>query len=202
MRAQIVKMGIDAALAGMKKILPGVVLSYDAETSTCSVKPAVHRLVPTAEDPDEDYVEEEPVLQNVPVLWPRGRNFRVLGTLEAGDSVLLLVSDRDISGWRRSGKASEPDNAQKHAWSSAVALPGLEADGHEMDTPTDAAALASALDAFGQAVAELPDPTSPSTALTAIIGILDAARAVWGGPLATPPAPLASVASATLKLED
>ncbi len=130
----------------MAKTLPGVVVSYDATSKTCSVQPAVHLLVPTEADPDEDYVEELPVLLDVPVAWPRAQGYSLVGSLSPGDSVLLVACDRDISGWRRSGKASEPDTAQVHSWSSAIAIPGLQPDSGGFATPSDKAALASDLD--------------------------------------------------------
>jgi Phage protein Gp138 N-terminal domain len=196
--ARAIRAGVTGGLRGVAKTLPGIVVSYDSATETCSVQPAVHQLVPVEYDLDEDHVEELPILYDVPVAWPRAKGYSLVGELEAGDSVLLVAFDRDVSGWRRSGKASEPDTALAHAWSSAVAIPGLQPDEPCFEAPGDAAALASALDAFGRVVAALPDPTSPATALTAIIGILEAARAVWG-PL---PTPLGTCGSTILKLDE
>ena len=127
--------------------LPGIIVSYDSGTQTASVQPAVNRWVPDESSPDEDLSEPLPVLQSVPVMWPKGRNFAFAGTLSAGDPVLLVCIDRDMSGWRSSGAQSDPQDARLHDWSSAVAIPGLvPATTSFSPAPTDAAALASVLD--------------------------------------------------------
>lgn len=200
----VINKNIDRRMNSIAKALPGVVVSYDADSKTCSVKPAVHRLVPTAYDENEDYVEEIAVIPNVPVAWPCGRNFRVVGTLSPGDSVLLVACDRDISGWRRSGKASEPDSAQKHSWSSAIAIPGLEPDGEGFGEPGDAAALASMLDKLIRVLM-----TVGVGSATAVPAAVSAAFPGIAGTVVTPIPPgsalgpeVTTTGSAVLKLEE
>jgi len=144
--AAIIKAVIEKALRSTGVSLPGTVVSYDAGSQTATVRPGVHRLVPTLDDMDLDEVEELPALQDVPVCWPRGRGFSIVGELEAGDPVLLICQDRDISAWRRNGQPSEPDDARVHHWASAVAIPGLVPASNPISVPDDAAALASKLD--------------------------------------------------------
>jgi Phage protein Gp138 N-terminal domain len=144
--ADVINAAVNRATRNLGVALPGTVLLYNASARTCSVQPGVHRLVPSEEDQDIDEAEALPVLQDVPVIWPQGRNFRVNGTLAPGDPVMLVCLDRDMSGWQRTGEASEPDDARTHHWGSSVAIPGLVPDTNPFPAPTDAAALASKLD--------------------------------------------------------
>lgn len=126
--------------------LPGNVVSYDPDTETCYVQPGVHRRIPVAADDELDELEEMPILVNVPVAWPRGRGFACVGELAQGDPVLLVVMDRDITAWRRTGAPAEPEDAREGSWSSVVAIPGLQADVERFPVPSDKVALASLLD--------------------------------------------------------
>jgi len=184
--------------------LPGIIVSYDSGTQTASVQPAVNRWVPDESSPDEDLSEPLPVLQSVPVMWPKGRNFAFAGTLSAGDPVLLVCIDRDMSGWRSSGAQSDPQDARLHDWASAVAIPGLVPSTTSFSpAPTDAAALANVLDTLGRAVATLggaaPGPPSVIVATlpdvaAAVNAIILAFRVAW------PAIGSGTVGSAVLKL--
>lgn len=113
--ASLVRRLVDKRADTLAVSLPGTVESYDASSKTAVVRPGVHRLVPSMTDADLDELEELPAVR-VPVAWPRARGYSMVGTLSAGDPVLLICQDRDISGWRRSGKPSEPDDARTHVW--------------------------------------------------------------------------------------
>ncbi len=144
--AGVQNMAIDRKLRALAVALPGIVLSYDAVTETCSVQPAVHRLRPSKEDEDVDIVRECSPLQDVPVAWPRGFGFSLAGALRPGDPVLLLATDRDMGNWRGTGAAAEPFDARLHDWGSCVAIPGLVPRTNPFPPPSDAAALASRVD--------------------------------------------------------
>lgn len=128
---------------------PGIVKSFNAAERTCTVQPAVHRLVPAEDDELPDNVEEFKPLFNVPVLFLQFRGMRVVpptGALQPGDPVLLICFDRDASRWRDTGRAAEPADARLHDWQSCVAIPGLVPDTNPFPPPSDAAALGSKLD--------------------------------------------------------
>lgn len=200
--ADLMQAVVQRALRATGVSLPGTVESYDPATQTCTVRPGVHRLIPTLEDMDIDEVEELPALQCVPVCWPRGCGFSCVGTLAAGDPVLLICQDRDISGWRRTGHPAEPDDARIHHWGAAVAIPGLVPNSNPIPVPTDAAVLASKLDAFLRTVAALKDPTGPTdigTAMADAQAIIVAARTLTGSSGAGDPG-LLSTGSTVLRL--
>ncbi len=192
---------LDARDRRLSKALPGTVVTYNAATKTATVKPGVHRLVPSVSDPDDDEIEELPAIPDVPVCWPVGRGFAItpgIGLLP-GDPVLLVCCDRDISGWLRTGTPSDPDDARLHSWGSAVAIPGLVHSAYA-NTPVDAAALASRLDTIFRAISALPDPTTLPTVLTAVIGIINAVKLSY--PILAPSVPsVASCGSSILKVD-
>jgi len=202
--AEVMNNAADARERHFGVALPGIVLSYDSATQTASIQPAVNRWVPDESSPDEDLSEPLPALQSVPVMWPKGRNFSVTGTLAAGDPVLLVCIDRDMSGWRTSGAQSDPQDARLHDWSSAVAIPGLVPSTSPLPVPSDAAALASLvlaeLNKLWRALEAHTHPVSgavatPATAIATPVAI----AGLWDGAASGMNA-AASVASTILKL--
>lgn len=168
--AEVLGYALDKRERNTAKALPGTVVSYDEGAQTCSVTPGVHRLVPSADDEDVDETEPLPTLQDVPVCWLVGRGIQVKAKLQAGDSVLLIAMDRDIDGWMRSGKPAEPDDARMNSWGSAIAIPGLVPTSSPFPEPTDAAALASALNLLiGVLLAWVPVPLDGGAALKALL---------------------------------
>lgn len=129
---------------------PGIVTkvynNLGGRTFAIDVQPAVHRMLPTADDEDVDVYEEHAVQRYVSVMWLVGRGIQVNAKLEVGDTVLLVCMDRGINRWRASGAPSLPDDARQHDWSSCAAIPGLVPDTSPFPEPGDAAALASMLD--------------------------------------------------------
>jgi len=186
--------------------LPGNVVAY--ADGFADIRPGVRRLAPSETAFEPDYPEEIPVIPSVPVIWPRGRNFRIVGELGVGDPVLLVCADYDISGWLRSGKLSDPEDAREHSWGhGAVCIPGLIPDvGWSASAPADAAALASVVDAFGNQIAGLTPPTNPAETQAAVAFIIAAFNLAMNGvsfPSGLPsPSPTAGTCASDTLLTD
>lgn len=206
---------ISMRLAAMGGSCPGNVVSYDEDTETATVQLGVHRLLPLADDPDQDEVEEHPPVYSVPVAWPRARGYSVVGSLQAGDPVLLVACPRDISGWRRTGKPAAPGDARLGGSAGVVAIPGLEAAVSGFPTPSDAAALASKLDTLigiilGALAAQPLPGTPPGPPGTGDWSLFQATVALYFPAIASKPATPApadittddTTGSAILKLEE
>lgn len=200
--AQVISMAIDRKLRAVGKALPGTVVSYDAVTETCVVRPGVNRLVPSVQDDVPDDFEELPALQDVPVMWPRARGFSLVGSLGSGDTVFLVCCDRDISGWRATGQPSDPEDVRQHSWGSVVAIPGLVPDTNPFTTPGDAAALASRVEAelnsLRSAIETLRLAYTTHTHTDPVSG----STGVPSAPDTTSTPAVGSVGSALLKLEE
>ena len=94
--------------------MPGIVESYDPETRTASVQPALRKQLRSGR------TITAPLLQEVPVILP-SPDFIVM----PGSHCLLIFADFCIDGWYESGMPVNPPSAQKHDLSDAFALVGL-----------------------------------------------------------------------------
>src|SRR5690606_25172721 len=90
---------------------------------TADVLPTIH--VPSLDDDGNKTTEELPLLQSVPVAFPRGGPFSLTWELAKGDHVLLVFSTWNLGEWFGSGNAGDPGDVTTHGLSGAVAIPGL-----------------------------------------------------------------------------
>lgn len=103
----------------------GIVVSYDAETSTAEVQPAIS---PVYEDANGDRVVIKcPSIPDVPVEWPATSAASLHLPLAKGDHVLLVIRDRchdevDDDGIPASGTVA-PKSTRRFSWADAVAIP-------------------------------------------------------------------------------
>jgi hypothetical protein len=99
--------------ARMHTSLPGIVKSYDVATQTAQVQLAVQL-----------EGESVPPLDDVPVAWPGGAAGFFHAPLSSGDTVLVVFSEEDFSGWYDTGSVSAPAVLARHGL-HAIAIPGL-----------------------------------------------------------------------------
>ena len=92
--------------------LPGKILSFDPETQTAEIQPAVKLGSLTY-----------PPLSGVPVFMP------VPFEVNPGDACLVVFADIDIDAWLASGEAKEPLSARRHSLSDGFAFVGFRTDG-------------------------------------------------------------------------
>jgi hypothetical protein len=104
---------------------PGIVKSYDSTTQVASVQLAVQLKGENGE------MTTVPVLDDVPVCWPGGASGGLHVPLAAGDTVMVLFSESDFSGWWDTGSVSAPKMLARHDL-NAVAIPGLRREGSPM----------------------------------------------------------------------
>ncbi len=106
--------------------LPGMVESYDSETQTAIIRPAVkHRLVSSRAErsgaegsPSSVFL---PLLRDVPVFMP------IPFEVHEGDACLVIFADRDIDAWFRTGEAEVPPSGRMHSLSDGFAFVGFRA---------------------------------------------------------------------------
>ena len=104
--------------------LPGIVESFDAESHTAVIRPAVkHRLVSSrAERSGAEGSPSSvslPLLRDVPVFMP------VPFDIHPGDACLLVFADRDIDRWFETGEPSVPPSGRMHSLSDGFAFVGF-----------------------------------------------------------------------------
>ena len=94
--------------------MPGTILSYDSDTATASVQPALRRATSSG------LIQTAPVLSAVPVFLPSS-DF----TPQPGDPCLLIFADFCVDGWYDTGQPVLPPSARMHDLSDAFALVGF-----------------------------------------------------------------------------
>ena len=106
-------------LSSLHCALPGTVVSFDAESQTAVVQPAVkHR--PMSSRPTEGSGEiPMPLLRDVPVFMP------VPFEINPGDACLVIFADCDIDAWFESGEAKVPASNRSHSLSDGFAFVGF-----------------------------------------------------------------------------
>lgn len=121
--AEVIRRGMDARIADIHVALPGRVESYDVATQKANVQPLLKRVI-ASEDGEE--VLRMPVINDVPVIFPRGGGFFLSFPIQAGDHVLLIMNERSIDKWVvNDGGEVNPDDLRMHDLSDAVAYPGF-----------------------------------------------------------------------------
>ena len=106
----------------------GVIQSFDAETQTAVVQPAIKRLVTT--DKQETVVydyEDYNLLVNVPVVFNGGGGWFMTFPVAQGDECLLFSMERSIGKWKKNGGVQEQSHyTRKLSLKDAVALVGIQ----------------------------------------------------------------------------
>lgn len=115
---QVLTTAIESKLIDLHTAMPGVVESYDPTKQTISVVPALKRKYESGE------VVTRPLINNVPVCFPRGGSFSITHPLKKGDSVLLVISERSLDVWKKNGGTVDPNDPRKFNLTDAFAIPG------------------------------------------------------------------------------
>ena len=105
-------------LSSLHCALPGMVVSFDAESQTAVIQPAVSRVIPSAVEGSPSSVSM-PLLRDVPVFMP------VPFGINPGDACLVIFADCDIDAWFESGEAEMPASNRMHSLSDGFAFVGF-----------------------------------------------------------------------------
>ena len=99
-------------LSSLHCALPGRVVSFDAESQTAVIQPAVSR----------NNVQMA-LLRDVPVFMP------VSFEVNEGDACLVIFADCDIDAWFETGEAEVPASGRMHSLSDGFAFVGFRTRG-------------------------------------------------------------------------
>ena len=99
--------------ASLHCALPGTVESFDPETQTACVRPALQRSGLRL-----------PPVRDVPVFFPGNSTGAVTWPVAAGDECLLVFADADIDRWF-AGEEGDPASGRMHSLSDAFAFVGF-----------------------------------------------------------------------------
>lgn len=115
---KLLQMAVDSRLCDMHTCIPAIVESYDRSKQTCSVQPALKRKY------TDGRIVDLPIINNVPVTFPRSGNAFLHFDLSKGDVVTLIFSERSLDIWKSKGGLVSPNDPRKFNLSDAYAIPG------------------------------------------------------------------------------
>jgi hypothetical protein len=107
------------AFSSIHTAFPAQIETYDYKTAKANVKPLI-----SATYPDGTSMEL-PVIQNVPVVWPRTSLGSISFPLQRGDGCLIVCSERSIDDWLSLGGQNVPTDPRAFDLNDAIAIPGL-----------------------------------------------------------------------------
>ena len=117
---QVIRKNINDVLDWVYTNLPAEVVEYFPDTQTATVQPLINYTWA------DGVVQEDPVIADVPVMFPSAGGGSITFPVERGDTVLLCFSMRSIDSWMEgTGEATTPEENRFHELNDAIAIPGL-----------------------------------------------------------------------------
>lgn len=138
--AQLVQ---DNAKAAVTNALPGVIRSFDPETVTCDVDIAITARMTKAGTMVEDFQYESvrhPILEDLPVVFPRGGGVTLTFPVKEGDECLIVFSSRSIDFWWQNGGVQERADGKVLDLSDAFVIPGPQSQARKISGISTSAA--------------------------------------------------------------
>lgn len=108
---------------GIWTALPGVIDSFDANSQTCVVQPAIK--IPVRANDGTVTTAALPPLVDCPVQFPSGGNCTLTFPVAPGDECLLVFASRSVDAWWQSGGVQEQPALRMHDLSDGFALLGF-----------------------------------------------------------------------------
>lgn len=99
--------------------LPGQIISYDHTTQKATIQPCLKKSYL------DGTTQEMPILNNVPVIFPRAGGASLTFPVLPGDTCLLLFIERSTDLWKSVGGIVAPNDPRKFDLSDAVAIMGI-----------------------------------------------------------------------------
>lgn len=115
---EVIDAGIESALLDHHTSLPAEVVSYDKSDQTVQVKVSIAKSI-------YGEVVEYPILDKIPVVFPRTKKSGLTFPIESGDEGLLVFIERNIDKWYSSGSGSAPLDGRRFDINDAVFIAGL-----------------------------------------------------------------------------
>lgn len=117
---KILEKSLQEFQAKLNTCIPGRIESYDSKRQAVDVQPLLNRRLISGQH------EILPIIPNVPFCFPSAGDRGLFFPIKRGDNCLLLFSQRSIETWKISGGRVTPNDTRKHAFSDAIAIPGLK----------------------------------------------------------------------------
>ncbi len=126
---ELIRDAFDFMARDIHVALPAQVESFDEKKQTVSVQPLIKRR-DFLDTKKAKQVTRLPVINGVPVIFPRAGGYVMTMPVKKGDTVLLVFSHRSLEVWQKNGGEVDPGDTRHHQVSDAVAIVGLHDDAH------------------------------------------------------------------------
>ena len=133
--AELISEAITSALIDVHVALPGKVQSYNAAEQTAVIELQVKRVLPTDSLTTPFVTETLPVLENVPVSFPRTNKFFMSFPIQAGDTGQVIFHEMSLDQWRSKGVVTSPGDIGRHTLTGGVFFPGLSPNAEALTDP-------------------------------------------------------------------
>lgn len=143
---EIFDLNYERARSGLRVSLPGTIKSFDPESVTCEVELSTFGLSATAKrgSTSVDRIKGEdgyyPVIQDIPVVFPRGGGCTLTFPVKVGDECLVIFSDRCIDFWWQNGETQNTSRTRSHSFSDAFVIPGPQSQAKKISSISTSAA--------------------------------------------------------------
>lgn len=114
-----VKAVVGYRLNNLHMAMPAAIISYDYNVQKASVQPLLNKVW------TDGTITPYPILENIPVVFPRAGGGGITFPVIEGDTCLLLFIERSIDLWKTIGGQVSPNDSRKFDLSDAVAIMGL-----------------------------------------------------------------------------
>lgn len=118
--SELIRVGIEGRLFDLNTAMPGKVVAYHSTKGMVDVQPVFKRKYTK-----NNKVTNLPVINNVPVCFPRSGVAAITFPIQPGDYVMLVFSQRSMDKWKTFGGVISPGDPRTHHLSDAVAFPGV-----------------------------------------------------------------------------
>lgn len=123
---QAIRLGVKGILNVTHTVFPGVIISYDYTTQKAIVQPSLRKVYQTKDAQGNPLVQDMPILNNLPVVFPRAGGSSISFPINAGDRVLVMCAERSLDQWILSNDDQvTPQDPRQFHLSDAFCLPGL-----------------------------------------------------------------------------
>lgn len=110
--------------ANLRVAMPGIIEEFNKEENTVKVQLAIMEKV-TDPETGESTDTPIPVLEDVPVVFPRAGGYSLLMPIEEGDECLVVFGDMCIDSWWQSGGVQSQAETRRHDLSDGMAILGV-----------------------------------------------------------------------------
>jgi len=124
---EMIRTAFEDHSANLRVACPGVIQSYDENSQTVTVQPAIREKIRINGNISN---EDLPLLINVPVFFPSGGGYSLTFPIEAGDECLVVFADSCIDAWWQSGGVQNQMDKRRHDLSDGFAFVGFKSSGN------------------------------------------------------------------------